>query len=91
MSTLETPETEPATTILVDQPTKKPTRKVRIAGYVAAALTIATYASSAIAGDSVISQEAFFNAVGVLAAAIIPVISAYLAKEEVVEEPVVVE
>jgi hypothetical protein len=68
--------------MLIDQPTKKPVRKVRIAGYVAAGLTVATYVVSAAQGEAVVSQEAFLNALGVLTAGLVPVISAYLAKEE---------
>jgi hypothetical protein len=71
--------------ILVSQPSAKPTRKVRIAGYATAALTIAVYVASAIGGEEVISEEALTNAITVLGTALVPVVSAWLAKSDATE------
>jgi pyruvate/2-oxoacid:ferredoxin oxidoreductase beta subunit len=68
--------------VLVSQPSAKPTRKVRIAGYATAALTIAVYVASAIGGEEVISEEALTKAITALGTALVPVVSAWLARSD---------
>jgi hypothetical protein len=69
--------------ILISQPSVKPTRKVRVAGYAAAGLTVAVYIASAIGGnEGAISEEALSNAVTVLVTALVPVFSAWLARSD---------
>lgn len=67
---------------LADQPTKKPTRKLRAAGVVLAALTVATYVTGAISGNEVVDQEAALNALGVLLSGGIPWIAGFFARDE---------
>jgi len=67
---------------LVNQPTIKPTRKLRAAGYVLAFLTISTYVIGAVQGEEIIDQESMFEAVGVLLAGGIPWLTGYLTRSE---------
>jgi hypothetical protein len=69
-------------TVLVEQPTKKPVRKLRIAGYVLAGLTVVTYVVGAIQGSEVVDEDAALQALGVLLSGLVPWLAAYLAKSE---------
>lgn len=67
---------------LVDQPSIKPTRKLRAAGYVLAFLTVSTYVLGAVQGEEIIDQESAFEALGVLLAGGIPWLTGYLTRSE---------
>ena len=69
-------------TALVTQPSVKPTRKLRAAGYVLAFLTAATYAVGAIQGEEIIDQESGLEALGVLLAGGLPWVTGYFARSE---------
>ena len=67
---------------LINQPSAKPTRKLRAAGYVLAFLTVATYAVGAIQGNEIVDQESGLEALGVLLAGGLPWLTGYLARSE---------
>jgi hypothetical protein len=67
---------------LVDQPTKRPTRKLRAVGLVLAVLTVATYVTGALSGNEIVDQEAALNALGVLLSGGIPWVAGFLARDE---------
>lgn len=68
--------------ILVNQPTAKPTRKLRAGGYILAGLTVATYVVGAITGEAVIDEDAGMQALGVLLSGGIPWLTAYFTRNE---------
>ena len=74
-----------ADTVLVEQPTKKPVRKVRLASYVLAGLTTATFILGLFTGQESISQDEGLRAIGVLLSGGIPLVTAYFAKSETTE------
>jgi hypothetical protein len=67
---------------LINQPSAKPTRKLRAGGYVLAALTVGTYVLGAVQGNEIIDQQSGMEALGVLVSGGIPWLTAYFARSE---------
>lgn len=67
---------------LINQPSIKPTRKLRAAGFVLAALTIGTYVIGAAQGNELVDQQSALEAAGVLLAGGIPWLTGYLTRSE---------